>query len=96
MYLVTCEDKDQDLQTAQEIYIYIYIYIIKKNYHHQQITHPKQKHNLSTNNSEVTQKSKWATFTYHGPDTRKVAKLSKNTNIKIALKTTNTIYLDAS
>jgi hypothetical protein len=39
----------------------------------------------------VTQKLKWATFTYYGSDMRTVTKVFKNTDIKIAFKTTNTI-----
>jgi hypothetical protein len=38
----------------------------------------------------VIQQSKWTTFTYYGPDTRAITKLFKNTNIKIAFRTTNT------
>jgi radical SAM protein with 4Fe4S-binding SPASM domain len=37
-----------------------------------------------------TQKTKWATFPYYGPDMRIITKLFRNTNIKIAYKTTNT------
>jgi hypothetical protein len=62
----------------------------KKNVYHQQIIHQKQKHKLPTNNSQGTQKSKWVTFPYYGPDTRKITKLFKNTNLRIAFKATNT------
>jgi hypothetical protein len=34
---------------------------------------------------------KWATFTYHGAKVRKITNLFKQTNTKIALKSTNTI-----
>jgi len=34
---------------------------------------------------------KWATFTYHGPQIRKLTNLFKHTNINIAFKSTNTI-----
>jgi len=34
---------------------------------------------------------KWATFTYHSPLIRKVTNLFKNTDIRIAFRTTNTI-----
>jgi len=34
---------------------------------------------------------KWATFTYHSPQIRKLTNLFKHTNINIAFKSTNTI-----
>jgi hypothetical protein len=77
-YPVTHEKKDQELKTIWEIH------------YHKWIIHPKQKHNLSTNNSQGIQKSKWATYTYYGPDTRSITKISI-TDIKIAFKTTITI-----
>jgi hypothetical protein len=49
--------------------------------------------NKNTNFPPITynrQKTKWATFTYYGPDTI-ITKLFKNNNIKTAFKTTNTI-----
>jgi hypothetical protein len=48
-----------------------------------------QKRKTSQNKEE--EKTSWATFTYHGNDTRTITKLFKNTNIKIAYRTTNTI-----
>ena len=36
-------------------------------------------------------KTKWATFTYVGPQTKHITKLFKNTNLQIAYKTNNTI-----
>jgi hypothetical protein len=49
-----------------------------------------QKHK-QTPNMQETQKLMWATFTYYGDDTSTITKLFKNTNIKIAYKTINTI-----
>jgi hypothetical protein len=37
------------------------------------------------------QGKKWATFTYHSAKIRTITNLLKNTDIKIAFKTTNTI-----
>jgi hypothetical protein len=37
------------------------------------------------------QKTKWATFTYYGPETRVITKLFKNTNIGISYRTKNNI-----
>jgi hypothetical protein len=45
-YPITHEDKDQGLKTIQEIL---------KNNHHQQIIHPKQKHNLSIHRGHKNQ-----------------------------------------
>jgi len=39
-----------------------------------------------------TQNKKWTIFTYHSPLVRKVTNLFKNTDIRIAFKTNNTIY----
>jgi hypothetical protein len=44
-------------------------------------------HKDKTNNIN----KKWATFTYHSPKVRKVTNLFKQTDIKIAFKSTNTI-----
>jgi hypothetical protein len=57
----------------------------------QKIIHPKQRHKPLINNSWQTQKTKWPTFTYYCSDTRTITKLLKNTNMRIAFKTTNTI-----
>jgi hypothetical protein len=45
-----------------------------------------KQHETTTNNTK-----KWATFTYIGNETRAIAKLFKNTDVKIAYRTTNTI-----
>jgi hypothetical protein len=57
--------------------------ILTNNGYQQQTTHDKHKHN-------ATDKTKWEIFTYHGPDTRTITKLFRNTNKK-AYKTTNSI-----
>jgi hypothetical protein len=43
------------------------------------------------NIQEKNEQVKWAVFTYNGKQTRFVTKLFKNTNIRIAFKTQNTI-----
>jgi hypothetical protein len=48
------------------------------------------KQRVSTNNTPKKEKTKWTTFTYHGPDTKPIRKLFKNTNIRTSFKTTNT------
>jgi hypothetical protein len=62
--------------------------ILKNNNYSQQVMKPKQKRTSKTNK---TQKTKLATFTYHGNDIRTITKLFRNTNIKVAYKTTNII-----
>jgi hypothetical protein len=47
---------------------------------------------ITINTTHLTHlKKEWATFTYHGPDTRTITKLFRKTNLKIAYRTTNTI-----
>ena len=46
----------------------------------------KTKTNEPNNNS-----NKWATFTFHSPRIRKITKLFKQTNIRIAYRSTNTL-----
>jgi lipoprotein-anchoring transpeptidase ErfK/SrfK len=54
-------------------------------YTHKQVT------NKITNTVQQQQKQKWATFTYTGNQTRAITKLFKNSNIRIAYRTNNTI-----
>jgi hypothetical protein len=66
---------------------------ILKNNKYPQYTHTKNNNNnnRNTNTERTTQKTKWATFTYIGKETRTITRLFINTNIKIAYKTNNTI-----
>jgi len=41
--------------------------------------------------NEITQNKKWITLTYYSPQIRRITNLFKNTNIQIAIRTTNTI-----
>jgi hypothetical protein len=78
-YQLTPENEAQENAIINEILTY--------NGYQQQITYQKHKHNPTN----TTQKTKWKTFTYHGPDTWTITKLFRNTNLKIAYKTTNSI-----
>jgi hypothetical protein len=49
----------------------------------------KRKQNLYTDTQ--SQKTKWATFTYNDKETRKITKLFRDTKLKIAVHTKNTI-----
>jgi hypothetical protein len=52
--------------------------------------HPNQhKHNKNTD--PQLQKIKWATFTYSGKEKKKITELFKETHIKLAFQTRNTI-----
>jgi hypothetical protein len=50
----------------------------------------KKKHNKNTP-PNTTQKKKWAIFTYVGTETRTITRLFKNTNLRLAFQTNNTI-----
>jgi hypothetical protein len=50
-----------------------------------------QRNRTQTMNNNTKKKKKWATFTYNGKETKQITKLFKDTNIKIAYKTRNTI-----
>jgi hypothetical protein len=63
--------------------------ILKNNGYQQQSTTCKHV-NKATINPTQKDKTKWATFTYVGPETRTITNLFWNTNLKIAYKTTNT------
>jgi hypothetical protein len=52
---------------------------------------PKTPTTIPRQHPPTQQKTKWAMFTYSGPDIRIVTELFRNINLKIAFKTNNTI-----
>jgi hypothetical protein len=83
-YKITHENRAQDNLIVKEI--------LKNNGYQQQNTYRKYKYKPPfTNTTHETQTTEWSTFTYYGPDTTTITKLFRNTNLKIAYKTTNTI-----
>jgi hypothetical protein len=56
-----------------------------------QIKKHHNSHEQNTNIDPQHQKTKWATFTYNGKETRKITKFFKEAQIKIACRTRNTI-----
>jgi hypothetical protein len=54
-------------------------------------THIHKKIQFRNTTSNTTQKQKWTTFTYIDNETRTITRLFKNTNLRIAYKTT-TLY----
>jgi hypothetical protein len=54
-------------------------------------THIHKKRQSKNRTSNTSQKQKWITFTYIGNETRTITRLFKNTNLRIAYKTNNTI-----
>jgi hypothetical protein len=52
--------------------------------------HPAPQRQIRNTNTDP-QHQKWATFTYIGKETRKITKLFKDTKLKIAFRTRNTI-----
>jgi hypothetical protein len=79
-YYLTPENKTQKNSIINEI-------LTNNGYEQQPITHHNHKHN----SPNTATKTKWTTFTCYGPDTWTITKLFRNTNLKIAYKTTNTI-----
>jgi hypothetical protein len=51
----------------------------------------KTVHRDHKNNINVGGKKNWITFTYRGKETRNIAKLFKNSNIRVVLRTNNMI-----
>jgi hypothetical protein len=63
----------------------------KYNTHQIKEHHKSHEQNTDTETQHRTAKTKWATFTYSGKETRIITKLFKGTQIKIAYRTSNTI-----
>jgi hypothetical protein len=87
-YPLTHTSKGQEQTIIEEI--------LKKNEYQQSIIHHKRINKTHENPPQGTQKiqkekQKWATFTYSGPETITLTNLFRDTNLKIAYKTTNTI-----
>jgi hypothetical protein len=49
------------------------------------------KQRKDTHTDPQNQKIKWVTFTYYGKETRKITKLFRDTKLKVAYRTRNTI-----
>jgi glycine cleavage system aminomethyltransferase T len=81
-YSITQENKNHELKVINEILT---------NNHYQHITNQNQYSKPQKQQHTTTKTEKWATFTHHGPETRIITKLFKNTNIRTAFKTNNTI-----
>jgi hypothetical protein len=83
-YPTTKEAKEIELNTIRGI-------LLNNQYNiNESIKRPKPKQrNAHTDTQE--QKTKWATFTYSGKEVRKITKLFRDTQIKIAFRTKNTI-----
>jgi hypothetical protein len=78
--------KDKELNTIINI-------ALNNGYRKEDITqiYNKLKHKISNPNNKVEKEQKWVTYTYTETYIQKITKLFKNTNIKIAFKTTHTI-----
>jgi hypothetical protein len=81
-YPITKENRAKEKQTICNI--------LKNNHYNMQAIYQKQKTSRNIEEKD-REKTLWATFTYHGNDTLTITKLFKNTNLKIAYRTTNTI-----
>ena len=85
-YPITRKAKDTEMNTIQNI-LYNNEYDIKLTSNIP--PHKKQKENTQDNSQQ--QKTKWVTFTYSGKEVRKVTKLFRDAEIKVAFRTQNTI-----
>jgi hypothetical protein len=84
-YPITKEEKRKELNITQDT-----LYNNECNNKNLNISHSRNhKHNKNT--SQQHQTTRWATFTYYGKATKEITKLFKETNIKIAIQTKNTI-----
>jgi hypothetical protein len=61
--------------------------LIKTILHNNKYPPQTRSHTKAKQNKNMTPKQKWATFTYIVKETRTIARLFKNTNIRIAYKT---------
>jgi hypothetical protein len=58
-------------------------------------THNKTKNKIAKQNTQTNttdNNKKWAIFTYHSPNIRKITNLFKHTNINIAFRSANTLF----
>jgi hypothetical protein len=82
-YLINCMNTYTLTHTNREHKLTLVNEMLKNNGYQQEPT------TKPTNNTK--REKKWATFTYFGPETRIITNLFRNTNIKIAYKTTDRI-----
>jgi hypothetical protein len=76
-YPISTHNKQQEMQHINKI--------LKNNYPQNIQKYNNKKH------THIPQKTKWATFTYIGKETRTITKLFKKSNIHIAFKTNNSL-----
>jgi hypothetical protein len=78
--------KNKELNTITNI-------ALNNGYNKEDITqlYNKIKHNVNYSNNKNNKEYKWITYTYTGEYVRKITKLFKNTNVKIAYKTLHTV-----
>jgi hypothetical protein len=84
-YPITNEEKTKELNIIQDT-----LYNNEYNNKNLNISNSRN-HKQNKNTSQKHQTTKWATFTYYGKRTKEITKLFKETNIKIAFRTKNTI-----
>jgi hypothetical protein len=82
-YPITKEAKHSEITTIKSI-------LHNNEYDTNLMKRPTQKINQETD-TDTKRKTIWATFTYSGKQIRKITKVFKNTKIKTAFRTQNTI-----
>jgi hypothetical protein len=60
-------------------------------YDRELIKNPPQKRQKQNTHAELHHQKKWVTFTYSGKEVRGIVKLLRNTKVKVAFRTQNTI-----
>ena len=89
-YTLNNENKEKEYNPIQQI-----LHVNKFKTHHLNNVVSKLKTKSHTQQTDEIQDArtpfKWATFTYTGKQTKHITKLFKNTNLKIAYKTKNTL-----
>jgi hypothetical protein len=85
-YPITNEEKTKKLNIIQDT-----LYNNEYKNKNLNIRHPRNKKHNNKNTSQQHQTTKWTTFTYYGKETKEIAKLFKETNIKIAFRTKNLV-----
>jgi hypothetical protein len=82
-YPISDEAKDIEKNTIK--------YILHNNEYNTNITQKKLKQKQNPHTDKQNQKPKWVTFRYNGKETRKITKLFRDTKLKIAYRTKNTV-----
>jgi hypothetical protein len=88
-YPLTQENRNQELATINQILKNNGYQQLPTNFQHK--SKAPRKPAQTAQNTQLQQKDKLTTFTYFGPETRIITNLFRNTNLKMAYRTANTL-----